>query len=94
MNRVTSTALPTVAHQNGFNSTIFKRRANLNLVCIKYLCRSQFFSGLCAFFEHSEDLGSRTVKKTLAGLLKLSCCTTLPKEIVISFTAVDLIGDF
>ncbi len=62
MNRVTSTALPTVAHQNGFNSTIFNRRANLDLVCITYLCCSQFFSVLCAFFEHFEGLGSWTTE--------------------------------
>lgn len=62
MNRVTSTALPAVAHQNGFSSTIFNRRANLDLVCISYLCCSQFFCVLRAFFERFEGLGSRNAE--------------------------------
>lgn len=57
----TSSAFFTVSHQNGFSSSI-QSASNLDLVCISYLCRSQFFSVLCAFFEHSEGLGSWTTE--------------------------------
>lgn len=89
----TSSAYFTVSHQNGLSISIQSAR-NLDLVCISYLYAHPVFSALHAFFLGSAGLGSDRERCALVGRCRVSCDTTPPKKITVSFGIVDFIEDF